>query len=99
VSVVGDGRNDSPGHSAQYCTYSMVDLETTAVLHLEVVDVREATSSQAMEKLGFQRALQYLLHRNLVVKELVTDQNSSILKLMSKWYLVELVYYYCSLNC
>ena len=28
VLLSGDGRNDLPGHSAQYCTYSLADMNT-----------------------------------------------------------------------
>lgn len=31
--LLGDGRNDSPGHSAQYCTYSMMDNESKKYCH------------------------------------------------------------------
>ena len=52
----GDGRNASPGHSAQYCTYSLADMEDTSILQLNVVDVREAAGkSNNMERVGFER--------------------------------------------
>lgn len=41
VSLAGDGRRDSPGHSAQYCTYSFMDTTTSQIIHVEVVDVRK----------------------------------------------------------
>ena len=41
VMLSGHGRNDSPCHSAQYCTYTLADMETKAILQLEIVDVRE----------------------------------------------------------
>ena len=37
----GDGRNDSPGHCAQYCTYSFADMESQSILRMNIVDVRE----------------------------------------------------------
>ena len=36
--LCGDGRNDSPGHSAQYCTYSLMDASSNQMLAVEVVD-------------------------------------------------------------
>ena len=33
-----DGRNDSPGYSAQYCTYSLMDASSNQILAMEVVD-------------------------------------------------------------
>ena len=29
-----DGRNDSPGHCAQYCTYSFADMESKQILNI-----------------------------------------------------------------
>ncbi|XP_046345432.2 uncharacterized protein LOC124126050 [Haliotis rufescens] len=81
VRVAGDGRNDSPGHSAQFCTYSFSDLDTDAILHLEVVDVRQSTSSVAMEKVAFQHGLNFLTSK-VKVTEVVTDQSPMITKVM-----------------
>ena len=33
----GDGRCDSPGFSAMYCTYSLMDTETKLILHSETL--------------------------------------------------------------
>ena len=53
VILSGDGRNDSPGHSAQYCTYSLTDMET-AILQMNIADVREAAGrTNNMERIGF----------------------------------------------
>ena len=35
----GDGRADSPGHSAKYESYSVIDLRTNKVLHIDLVQV------------------------------------------------------------
>ena len=40
VLLSGDGRNDSPGHSAQYCTHSLADMNDKAILQMNIVDVR-----------------------------------------------------------
>ncbi|CAN7977712.1 unnamed protein product [Ixodes persulcatus] len=37
--LAGDGRSDSPGHSAKYGTYTVVDVSTKKVLHVETVQV------------------------------------------------------------
>lgn len=41
VTPSGHGRNDSPGHSAQYGTNTLADMETKTILQLEIIDVRE----------------------------------------------------------
>lgn len=39
LTLAGDGRADSPGHSAKYGTYTMLDVEKNKVLHVETVQV------------------------------------------------------------
>lgn len=39
VKVNGDGRFDSPGHSALYCVYSFMDCDTSKILACELVKV------------------------------------------------------------
>ena len=39
LSLGGDGRIDSPGHSAKYGAYSLMDLEHNVILDVELVQV------------------------------------------------------------
>ena len=39
LTIGGDGRADSPGHSAKYGSYGIIDLRTNKVLHIELVQV------------------------------------------------------------
>ena len=39
LSVGGDGRADSPGHSAKYGSYGIIDLDINKVIHIELVQV------------------------------------------------------------
>ena len=41
LSLGGDGRSDSPGHSAKYGSYTLMDLEHNVVLDVELVQVCE----------------------------------------------------------
>ena len=50
----GDGRCDSPGHSAKYGTYTMID----QLSDFQIVQVSEVTSSNAMEREGFKRCME-----------------------------------------
>ena len=49
VDICGDGRCDSPGHSAKYGAYTMMDESTRKVTDFSFVQVTEVTSSNAME--------------------------------------------------
>ena len=53
INLNGDGRCDSPGHSAKYGTYTLMDNDSGKVVVFSVVQVSEVTSSNAMEKEGF----------------------------------------------
>ena len=86
VLLSGDGRNDLPGHSAQYCTYSLADMEDNAILQMNILDVREAAGkSNNMEQLGFVRGMDKLLTSPMSIKEVVTDGHLGIAALMSKY--------------
>ena len=82
VCLCGDGRNDSPGHSARYCVYTIMEHFTNVVVDFEVVDKRETGgNSTTMEK----EALRRLLERMAAVfpfDELTTDASPSIIKLV-----------------
>jgi len=81
---LGDGRNDSPGHSAQYCSYTLMDCHSGSIVSTVVVDKREVNlKSLNMEKLGLQRSLT-LLAGTVNVTELVTDAHTQIAAFLRK---------------
>ena len=84
LTIAGDGRCDSPGYSAKYGTYTAMDTKTKLVIDFNVVQVAEASSSVAMEKLGFQRVMDSLKAGGLKVTTVVTDRSPQIKALMSK---------------
>ena len=55
VNLDGDGRCDSPGHCAKYCTYKLMDDDTRDVVTFNVVQVSGGHVINAMEKEGFSR--------------------------------------------
>ena len=62
-----DGRCDSPGKSAKYCTYSLMDSENDKILYVETVDKREVGL-----KSNF--SMQYLTNKKgIKISETVTD--------------------------
>ncbi len=84
IILAGDARMDSPGHCAQFCTYSFIDVESSAVIHTEFIDCRETNfNSFIMEKVAFERGMTFLTEK-IKVKEIVTDQSLSIASVMSK---------------
>lgn len=78
--VAGDKRYNSPNSFAKFCTYSVMEIESGAILHAETVDKREVNlDSPHMERKAFLRSKGFLLsHVNCT--EIITDASSSIQK-------------------
>ena len=82
--VTGDGRMDSPGHSAKYCTYTVMDQASKKIIGMEVVDKRECElNSGRMEAAAFQRVLADIQNAEMLVSEFVTDAHPQIASIMS----------------
>ncbi|XP_051543374.1 uncharacterized protein LOC127434585 [Myxocyprinus asiaticus] len=82
VHLSGDGRSDSPGTSAKYNTYSLMDDTTDKIVHFELVQDTEASSSIAMEPIGFKRGLSRLVEQGIKIDVVTTDRSPSIRKIM-----------------
>ena len=86
LSIIGDGRCDSPGYSPKYGTYAIIDQNTDKILDFQLVRVGEVANSVAMEKTGLERSLQYLLNEDLSIHQLATDRHPQITSFMQKHY-------------
>jgi hypothetical protein len=75
LQLAGDGRCDSPGFSAKYCTYSLLDTESQHILTFVTIKVTETGSSCKMEVEGFRRCMEYLLDKGFQIVVLGTDQH------------------------
>ena len=83
----GDGRMDSHGHSAQCCTYTLMNQADKRILAMEVVDKKQTSlKSVIMAAEGFKRALTAVQTSGSVIKELVTDAQPQISLIMSMQY-------------
>ena len=68
---LGDGRMDSPGFSAQYCTYTVMTHDSKDLLACVIVNKRETNMmSTLMEREGLKRCLQQLQDAGIFVKNL-----------------------------
>ncbi|XP_077098416.1 uncharacterized protein LOC143749485 [Siphateles boraxobius] len=63
-----------------------MDDTTDKIVHFELVQVTEASSSTAMEPIGFKRALNQILEKGIKVDVLTTDRSPSIRKIMREDY-------------
>ncbi|XP_043927201.1 uncharacterized protein LOC122801710 [Protopterus annectens] len=87
VTIMGDGRMDSPGHCAQYCTYTCMDEKTKEILLVHVVDKRETELiSPRMENFAFERCVKSFQDCHVNINEVVTDAHPQIAKAMRTKY-------------
>ncbi|KAM9327700.1 uncharacterized protein KZ484_019176 [Pholidichthys leucotaenia] len=82
VALCGDGRCDSPGHSAKYCTYTFLDTQSSKVVDFKVVSVTQVSNSNAMELHGFKEALKAIEENGVQVSTISTDRHPQIVKEM-----------------
>ena len=85
VIVSGDGQCDSPGHSAKYLCYYLMNAVNRYILHIELLDKRNVGgSSTNMERQALKKALEHL--KNIInIVQVVTDASASILKIISMY--------------
>ncbi|XP_030262348.1 uncharacterized protein LOC115574863 [Sparus aurata] len=84
VVIVADGRMDSPGYCAQYCTYTAMENDSQEIISIVTVDKRETgRNSVVMEKEAFVRTVDRLLEEVKLV-EVCTDAHVQISALMNK---------------
>ena len=78
VVLCGDGRNDSPGHCARYCTYVIMEHFLKVKVDLEVIDCKETGGvSTNMERDALVRLLKVLRHQ-LSISEITTDASGKL---------------------
>ena len=86
LHLSGDGRCDSPGYSAKYGTYSLMDSAIDLILDYSLIQVSEVGSSVAMEKEGLRRCLDKLLTQGVTITSIATDRHTGVASLMKKEY-------------
>lgn len=83
--LCGDAsRSDSPGLSCKYSTYSFQLLSTNEIIHFELLQVNEASSSVAMESEGFRRGLNELLCKEGLEIDLIATDTHQYEKLCER---------------
>lgn len=82
VILGGDLRADSPGHSAKFGSYSMMDLRSNTIIDIQLVQSNEVGGSYHMEKEGLKRSLALLEARGVALDSIVTDRHPQIQKFL-----------------
>ncbi|XP_043110508.1 uncharacterized protein LOC122356107 isoform X2 [Puntigrus tetrazona] len=80
VTVAGYMRADSPGRSAKYGSYTVMDMHSNTIVDLQLVQSNEVGGSYHMEKEGLKRCLDLLESNGVEVDYIVTDRHPQIQK-------------------
>ncbi len=73
IILCGDGRMDSPGHSAKYCVYVLMEQFLNGIVDLVVIDKWETDGiSTNMEVFGLRKLLEGIVGK-LTLSEIATD--------------------------
>ena len=78
IRIAGDGQCDSPGYSAKYCTYSLMDQQSGKVVTLNVQQVSECTSSVAMETEAFAACVGNMAERGIYMDVFSSDRHRGV---------------------
>ena len=78
IDLVGDGRCDSPGYSAKYGTYTLMDSSNNNILYFSVVHVGTVANSSRMELKGLVDCLDSLQEEGVKIRSLTTDRHIQI---------------------
>ena len=87
VNVVfcGDAQFDSPGYSAKYCTYTIMDCETNEVVDFSIL--QKGQVSGGLEHQTFRDVWARLVtEENLIATDLVIDRQATIAKIVQDHY-------------
>ena len=86
IELVGDEQCDSPGFSATFGTYTLMNEVNDEIVDFFICHVRNAGNSQGMEKYGLKFLLRYLHQHGLNVNTLTTDQHVQVRKFLRTEY-------------
>ena len=82
IHVNGDGRCDSPGYSAKYGTYTIMNSADGQILDFNVSHCRIAGNSNRMELFGLKDLLKRLKEYGIQILSLTTDRHTQVRKFM-----------------
>ena len=88
LRVCGDARSDSPGYSAKYTSYTIMDMKTSLIIDQQLVSLADEAieSSVAMETEALDRSLEFVISNGLKIQTLATDRHVGVKSLMNEKY-------------
>ena len=83
LKLCGDGRCDSPGYSAKYCTYTLMEATTNLIFDFELMHVAMTNfNSGTMEREGLRNLLTRLDDAPFNISQVATDRSAQIKAMM-----------------
>ncbi|XP_013411059.1 uncharacterized protein LOC106174182 [Lingula anatina] len=82
LTLGGDARCDTPGYSAKYGSYTMMDVKANKVLDVQLVQCNEVKGSTHMELEGLKRGVEFLQEQGMTMDCLITDRHVQVRKYM-----------------
>lgn len=82
ISITGDGQYDSPGFSAAYCFYSVVEAKTKMIVDFFVAEKSMAEYSAKLEPLAAKVLLARLHKKRVSIKVCTTDRSVQLKKML-----------------
>ena len=82
--LCGDGRNDSPGHCAKYCTYVLMEQFFSLIVDIENADKRETGGVSSNMGLFCLKNLLEKIAGILNISEIVTDASTTVIALVRR---------------
>ncbi|XP_056383004.1 uncharacterized protein LOC130276955 [Hyla sarda] len=86
LCLSGDQQLDSPGFSANYSTYSLMDVASKKICSLSVEAVTPQMTLEGLEKIGLQKTMEELQTMNADVKMIVTDRSIAVQEILKDSY-------------
>ena len=80
ITISGDGRCDTPGHNAKFCSYTIMDSHTSKIIDAQLIQSNEVANSNCMEKEGLRRGIAELTTHDVKIESIVTDRHPQIIK-------------------
>jgi hypothetical protein len=84
ISVTGDGQFDSPGFSARYCFYTVVEATSKLVLDFYVAEKTQVEYSSKMEPFAAKILLKRLHKKRVRVRVCTTDRSTQLKSLFKE---------------
>ena len=84
LDLLGDRRCNSPGYSAKYGTYTLMNSKSGEILYFNVIHVAQAGNSAKIELGSLKSLLTSSKSRNVTGSSLTTDRNLQVRPYMKK---------------